>query len=366
MNRPKKEQLVYWLLAAAVVLVGTLAFVVFFKYGLEWLGIVLKYIAMLIVPFAVAWLIAVITHPINQFLVERAKIPPSLAVLMVLLIIAGILVGMGWLVVAVVSDVLSELSYYAENLEYYTRQILEYVALLYDKLNLDLSSVEKMIDTLQDSLTKFASSGMDTAWSIVKGTPGLLVMLLVTIVATFYWSREEYRVRDFLINLSPKKFRTRIRRTYDDVSRVVGGYIRAQAVLVTISVLICIIGFSIIGADSPLAMGLFAGVMDIIPILGPGTLIVPWAVWSVVMGKYGFAAGLIVIYAIVSVSRYILEPKIVGDRVGLHPLGALAAIFIGMQMFGLVGLILGPIVLAVVVAVVKTRRQQQILIPDDK
>ena len=87
--------------------------------------------------------------------------------------------------------------------------------------------------------------------------------------------------------------------------------------------------------------------MDIIPILGPGTLIVPWAAWSLITGDFISGVGLIIIYATTTISRNILEPKIVGDRVGLHPLATLAAIFIGMRMFGLVGLILGPIVLAI-------------------
>ena len=79
-------------------------------------------------------------------------------------------------------------------------------------------------------------------------------------------------------------------------------------------------------------MGLFTGVMDIIPVLGPGTLIIPWAVWSFIVGDIGFGIGLLIIYVIVSVTRYILEPKIVGDRVrAASTLAALAAIFIGMN-----------------------------------
>ena len=154
--------------------------------------------------------------------------------------------------------------------------------------------------------------------------------------------------------------------TYDNFSNVIGQYIRAQLILITISFVICTVGFTIIGAESPLAMGLFTGVMDIIPVLGPGTLIIPWAVWSFIVGDIGFGIGLLIIYVIVSVTRYILEPKIVGDRVGLHPLAALAAIFIGMKLFGLIGLILGPIVLAVILAMLKARRQRIILDPNNQ
>lgn len=166
--------------------------------------------------------------------------------------------------------------------------------------------------------------------------------------------------------LSRSKRREKIRGTYDNISEVIGGYVRAQALLVLISITICVIGFTVIGAKSPLAMGLFAGVMDIIPVLGPGTLIVPWAIWSLAIGRFGFGVGLLIIYAAVSIIRYILEPKVVGDRVGLHPLAALAAIFIGMRMFGLMGLILGPIVLAVIMTILRNRRQSKIINPQGR
>ena len=83
---------------------------------------------------------------------------------------------------------------------------------------------------------------------------------------------------------------------------------------------------------------------------------VPWAIWSFITDNVGFGIGLLVLYAIVSTVRYILEPKIVGDSVGLHPLAALAAVFIGMKMFGIVGLILGPITLAVIMAAYRSHK----------
>lgn len=363
MYKLEKETVIRYLLIATAVLVTLAAFVLFFDLALPQLGIVVRFIGMLISPFAVAWLVAVITRPLNQAMVKKLHIPRSLTVLIIMLLLLGFLTAMIVLVISVLSSVLSDLSYYVVNVEQYANEAVTFLMGLYDRLELDFSHFEQYFDKLQSQIGSWAGQGLDAVFSVVKATPGAILLLFVCLVAVFYWCRDEFKVRDVLINAFPVKKRDKIRGAYDNISEVIGGYVRAQALLVTISITICIIGFMVIRAKSPFAMGLFAGVMDIIPILGPGTLIVPWAIWSMATGRFGFGVGLLIIYLTVSITRYILEPKVVGDRVGLHPLAALAAIFVGMRMFGLVGLILGPIVLAVIMAVVRNRRQSNIINP---
>ena len=135
-----------------------------------------------------------------------------------------------------------------------------------------------------------------------------------------------------------------------------GGYIRSQVLLVSIAALICTVGMAVCGVKSPLVMGIFAGILDIIPIVGPGVVLIGWLIWALLVADYGMALGLAIVYVVVIVSRQILNPKLVGDRVGLHPLLALASIFIGMKLFGMLGLILGPIVVAVIMMVVREYR----------
>ncbi len=364
MRKPEKETLIQYLLIAAIVLVSGAAFVLLYEKVVPYLGTILSFVGVLLSPFIIAWLAAVITRPLNQFLIRKLHFPPTLAVLLMMLVVFTFIALLIMLVISVVANVVSNLTQYAHELNLTLDDAGAFIAQLYDKLNLDYSQVKVYLDQISDQFVDWASQGVGFLVNVAKGTPGAIVLIFVAFVAVFYWCRDELKVRNAICGILPRKHRNNAERTYDNISNVIGQYVRAQLILISISFLICTVGFAIIGVGSPLAMGLFTAVMDIIPVLGPGTLIVPWAIWSFISGEIGFGIGLLIIYALTSIARYILEPKIVGDRVGLHPLAALAAIFIGMKMFGLAGLILGPIILAVIVAAYRGRRQRIILDPN--
>lgn len=363
MLKTDKDSLVRYLLIVSIILVAGAAFAIFFEKVFPELGIIFRFIGVLITPFAIAWLAAIITRPLNDWLIKKLHLPPTVAILLMMLLFFGIVTLLIVLVISVLADVLTGLAHYVSGLDVYAKDVSIFINELFTKLNIDYEQIAVYLEQVKDLVVSWATQGVNILLSVAKATPEAIILIFVTLVAVFYWCRDEEKVKGVLCNALPVKFRHRAVATYDNFSTVIGQYIRAQLILITISFVICTVGFTIIGAESPLAMGLFTGVMDIIPVLGPGTLIIPWAVWSFVVGDIGFGIGLLVIYIIVSVTRYILEPKIVGDRVGLHPLAALAAIFIGMKLFGLVGLILGPITLAVVLAMLKARRQRIILDP---
>jgi len=341
-----RETLIRYLLIASIVLIGGAAFALFYDKVVPQLGTILRFVGVLFFPFAIAWLVAVITRPFNRFMIGKLRLPASLAIIILLII----------LFISILGQILTDLAKYASHLDQYTNDISALITQIYEKLNLNYDQIMGYIEQYKERIVGWASQGINVVLSVVKATPGALILILVSLVAIFYWCRDEEKVRQVVCSILPLKYRDKAFNTYDRFSTVIGQYIRAQLILITITFIICTVGFSLIGAERPIAMGLFAGVLDVIPVLGPGTLIVPWAVWSIVSGKLGFGIALIIIYVVNTVSRYILEPKIVGDRVGLHPLAALAAIFVGLKAFGLVGLILGPITLAVIMTTIRARK----------
>lgn len=363
MLKTDKDSLIRYLLIAAIILICGAAFAVFFEKVFPELGMIFRFIGVLVTPFAIAWLAAIITRPLNDLLTQRLHLPPTLAVLLIMLLFFGIVTLLIVLIISVLADVLTGLAHYVSGLDIYIDDFSAFVNDLFAKLNIDYQQVAENLEQLKDQVVSWATQGVNVLWSVAKATPEAVILIFVTLVAVFYWCRDEEKIKDVLCNALPLRIRHHGVAAYNNFSNVIGQYIRAQLILITISFTICTVGFAIIGAESPVVMGIFTGVMDIIPVLGPGTLIIPWAVWSFITGQIGFGIGLLVVYVIVSITRYILEPKIVGDRVGLHPLAALAAIFIGMHMFGLIGLILGPIVLAVILAMLKARRQRLIADP---
>jgi sporulation integral membrane protein YtvI len=122
------------------------------------------------------------------------------------------------------------------------------------------------------------------------------------------------------------------------------GYLKSQLILMFIAAGIAFIGLQILGVPYAFLIAVLVGIADLLPLVGPGTIFLPWIVWEVVNGNHGFAIALLVLYAVVTVVRQVVQPKIVGDSIGLHPLETLIALFVGLRLMGVLGLILGPII----------------------
>ena len=136
-----------------------------------------------------------------------------------------------------------------------------------------------------------------------------------------------------------------------------GGYIRAQLIIMTIVFTILLIGFSILGVKTAVLFAFIIAVIDMIPILGTGTVLLPWAVISLLQSNYKLAVGLVIIYLVVLLTRQLIEPKIVGSQIGLHPLATLLAMYTGYKLIGMFGMILGPITAILIVSLVRASRQ---------
>lgn len=122
--------------------------------------------------------------------------------------------------------------------------------------------------------------------------------------------------------------------------------IRAYALIMFITFVELFIGFNIIGIDKPLTAAVFIAIFDILPVLGTGGIMIPWALISLLQGHVPLAISLFVLYLVVTVIRNIIEPKIVGSQIGLHPVITLLSLFIGAQLFGIIGLFGFPITLS--------------------
>jgi predicted PurR-regulated permease PerM len=122
----------------------------------------------------------------------------------------------------------------------------------------------------------------------------------------------------------------------------------------------CFIGLSLIGIPYALVISLFIAVVYILPVLGTGTVLVPWSVVCLVMGKTTTGISLLALYLVIMVARYIVEPKIIGVQLGLHPLVALIAMYVGLKALGVAGLLLGPAIVVTVQAVMKSGLMPQL------
>ena len=119
--------------------------------------------------------------------------------------------------------------------------------------------------------------------------------------------------------------------------------IRSYALIMTITFVELAVGLSVIGVENPVLIAFLIALFDILPVLGTGGIMIPWTVLTALQGDYPLALGLLLVYLFVTVVRNILEPKIVGSQIGVHPVITLAGMFVGAQLFGVLGLFGFPI-----------------------
>ena len=130
---------------------------------------------------------------------------------------------------------------------------------------------------------------------------------------------------------------------YDNVISIVKVYFKSQLIIMVITAIICSVTLLILQIDNGVIVGILIGLLDALPMIGVGIILIPWSILSVIEGKYFIAIILFAAFVVCNLVREIIEPKLMGDKVGIHPVVTLASIFIGYKLFGVIGFILGPI-----------------------
>ena len=174
-------------------------------------------------------------------------------------------------------------------------------------------------------------------------------------ISSFFFTVDYENILSLAKRLLPKRTVDLLCRLRGRVFKVAGKYLRSYALILLITFGELSLGLVLLGVDNAVLIAFCIALFDILPVAGTGGIMIPWAILSLIGGDWGFAVGLVVIWAVITIVRNIIEPKIVGRQVGLHPLLALIAMFVGTKLFGLVGLFLLPLTLAIVLPLLRER-----------
>ncbi|MGI6686614.1 MAG: sporulation integral membrane protein YtvI [Bacillota bacterium] len=311
-------------------------------------GEIISFVFPALIPFIFALVVAVLIDPIVKWLTKHLKLPRGFAVLSVLLAVFGTISG---ILVLIISKLVFELQRLSGNMPDFNKiftRIFQEAEYLYYTIDLKpevMAQIQQTITSITGTATDFIYSAINAILHLLTSLPNIFIVLVITIIATFFFSRDKEKIEKFFLGLVPKKWQGRVEHVYRDLTRALVGYIGAILTLVSITAVITITGLSILGMEYAFTMGLLTGFFDILPVLGPGMVFVPWIIISLVLGNIKLTISLLVLYIIIIVQRQILEPKLVADTIDVHPLATLAAIFIGLQFFGAGGVILGPVIL---------------------
>lgn len=202
-----------------------------------------------------------------------------------------------------------------------------------------------------DKIKEVIQNASTSLLNIVKKLPRLVTTLLISLIATFFISRDKELIMATILKPFPVKWQRKIEQVEEDIMKAGVGFIRAQILLITITTIISITGLSILGSSYSIVVGLSAGILDLIPVIGPSLIFIPWAIYNLIIGNMKFSIGLIILYVLMGAIRQILEAKIVGQSIGIHPLAILFAMYLGVQFFGVSGFFIGPASVVVLKAI---------------
>lgn len=310
----------------------------------------LKYVLPILVPFIIAVIIGLFMEPVIKILQQRVKMPRGLATLTTMVLVFG---GIGVVISLVIMRLISELIHLSASLPGLTVEIKNYVQVLVEKTTAFYvtlppgitSSIEQSLNSLASSLQGVATGIANSLLSFISIVPGTLTIMVVILLSSYFIARDKQIIINFIRRLIPDPWGEKIITAAREVAAAFISYVKAQAILILISTCLSVAGLYLIGADYALLMGLLIGVFDLIPVLGPATIYLPWVIWSFATGAPVFGVKLAVLYLVVVIVRQVLETKIVSGNLGLHPLATLISMYAGLWTLGLAGLILGPILL---------------------
>ncbi|MGL5084814.1 MAG: sporulation integral membrane protein YtvI [Clostridium sp.] len=316
--------------------------------------IVLKYGLVWFMPFVIGFGVAFILKPIINFISEKLHIKrKAVAALVVLLFYStvGVLIFM---LVTKISISVKELfiklpSFYEFNIEPLIYQLFGNFEDLMARIDPSLiQGVQELTTSLSQSLgtiiTKLSSNVISLLSSMVTSVPAVFIIVGFSIISSFFIALDYTNITSFLVRQFPEKSRVTLFDIKDYIVGTVFNLFKAYGIIISITFVELSIGLSILGVEGAIGIALTIALLDIVPVLGTGGILIPWVIIQIASGNVGFGIGLLILYIIITVIRNIIELKIVGDQIGVHPLIMLICIFIGIRIFGFAGLFILPII----------------------
>jgi sporulation integral membrane protein YtvI len=307
----------------------------------------IKFILPLIWPFAVGFILAIMIKPVVVFLKKYFHINKMLGTALVILAVTGMIVILsGWLVrgiFAQVSTLMENMNIYMEKADDYLcgicRSVGDAVGMEGDSL---FNTVSRNLDNFMgDMETKITSIIMGTSIPAIVAVIEFIIGIVLVIVSLFLFIKDTDEIKDYLENCF---FRREIRFVFSRTLRTLKAYIKAQFIIMAAVAAECVAGFMILGNRYALLLGAVVGVLDALPLLGVGTVLIPWTIVYVAAGNFIKAAAMFTIFIVCYFTRELMEPKLIGDKIGVHPVMTLISIYAGFKLLGFTGMFLAPLV----------------------
>lgn len=314
----------------------------------------MKYILPVVIPFFIAWVLVRFLMPGAVFLERRLHLKKVTAGGILLVLLTG---AAGIALYLLGSSLIRQICNLAANFDSYMQKA-EHL------MKVCCSAVEKNTGIHAQAVESFIYDNMVVVEQRIQtyAVPGVLKNSLSYLMSVLEWLgvvlivfvsymlilKDYERLGEVL-----KKYGVyeRARRINAAMMSLGGAWIRAQLLIIFIVTVICVLGLTLLGYPYALLMGIVIGLLDALPFIGTGTILIPWGAFQMFTGKFWFGVCLVLLFLVTNTLREFLEPKLIGDRMGIYPIAMVAAVYIGICVYGVAGVALGPVSLMLIIEI---------------
>lgn len=322
-----------------------------------------RYALPLFAPFVAAYLLAGAVRPVVVFLKRRMHIPTSVGGMLTILLLVSVLgTGVFFLGKLLVEQVTRLIENYGGYRDATLRAAERVCSRIDGWFSLRSGTAQSLMSTgiarigetvNEEVLPELSRKSIAALGSFAYGIAGVIIALVAAVL--LLGDRDKYAK-----GYRKSPFYEEIKQVLSRLSAAGVAYLKTQGILMLLVGFICTVGFLFVKREYALLLGIGVAVFDAFPVLGSGLILVPWAVVCLLKGAYVQVAVLLVMYLLCLLVREGLEPKLLGNRIGIPPLYTLMAVYVGVELFGLWGVILGPFGLVIIRAVANTEKEEPV------
>lgn len=347
MNKEKIEYISHLIIA---IIFGLLSVYLFFKY-----------IFSLVLPFIIAWGVAIAVRPFAKKISKGTKIPYKIVsvILTLLLLVGGIAVAVSASVYAV-REAWDFIVGILENESLYDvlGKIMNPIGGIFGDREGAAELEAKIGEAIKEALSSALSKIVSAITSFAVSVPKALLFVLITVISSIYFSYDLDTINGFVKKALPTKIsRAAVsfkKRFLDTLIK----YLRSYIIIMLITFIVMLFGFLVLRVRYAVLFAFVVALLDALPLIGVGTILVPWSLYQLIFGDFGMGIGLVVLFIAHQLIRQFAEPKIVGKSLGLHPIASLALLYIGYCAFGFLGLLLIPLLTVIINILISSKKNE--------
>lgn len=308
-------------------------------------------------PFLIAFIIAMLIEPIIRFLMKKIKLKRRTSAIIVFAIVISTIAGLViWGIITLIqeaSNMLTGLNGYIEKIYVKIQDLIASPELNKIKIPKQIQSIlQNSTGDFLQTVSTWIKTGLTKILKNLTSLPTIGFYTVICVLSLYFICTDKIYMLDQLDHHLPETWVKRLAKHIREIAKALGCYLKAEASLVLISFIISLLGlyiFKFIGLNIPYPLMAALGIafVDALPIFGSGTVMLPWAFLTACNGEYPLSLSILGLWAVMSIVRQFVEPKIVSKQIGIHPIFTLIAMYTGFKFIGVLGMLIGPIILIV-------------------